>query len=67
MCIRDRSYGAHIGMQFQLLTKLVLDISFIGGHYGTASGKLEFSPPVAFPKPAQDALKEVLTALFLCR
>jgi hypothetical protein len=58
--IRTQSYGAHVGMQFQLLTKLVLDISFIGGHYGTSSGKLEFSPPVAFPRPAQDALKQVL-------
>ena len=58
--MRTQSYGAHVGMQFQLLTKLVLDISFIGGHYGTSSGKLEFSPPVAFPRPAQDALKQVL-------
>jgi hypothetical protein len=58
--VRTQSYGAHVGMQFQLLTKLVLDISFIGGHYGTSSGKLEFSPPVAFPRPAQDALKQVL-------
>ena len=58
--VRSQSYGAHVGMQFQLLTKLVLDISFIGGHYGSSSGKLEFSPPVGFPKPAQDALKQVL-------
>jgi hypothetical protein len=58
--IRTQSYGAHVGMQFQLLTKLVLDISFIGGHYGTASGKLEFSPPVAFPRPARAALQQVL-------
>ena len=58
--VRTQSYGAHVGMQFQLLTKLVLDISFIGGHYGTSTGKLEFSPPVAFPRPAQDALKQVL-------
>jgi hypothetical protein len=58
--VRTQSYGAHVGMQFQLLTKLVLDISFIGGHYGTSSGKIEFSPPVSFPKPAQDALKQVL-------
>jgi hypothetical protein len=47
-------------MQFQLLTKLVLDISFIGGHYGTSSGKLEFSPPGGFPRPAREALKQVL-------
>ena len=58
--VRTQSYGAHVGMQFQLLTKLVLDISFIGGHYGTSTGNLEFSPPVAFPRPAQDALKQVL-------
>jgi hypothetical protein len=58
--VRTQSYGAHVGMQFQLLTKLVLDISFMGGHYGTSTGKLEFSPPVAFPRPAQDALKQVL-------
>lgn len=58
--VRTQSYGAHVGMQFQLLTKLVLDISFIGGHYGTSSGKLEFSPPGGFPKPAQVALKQVL-------
>ena len=58
--VRTQSYGAHVGMQFQLLTKLVLDISFMGGHYGTSTGKLEFSPPVAFPKPAQVALQQVL-------
>ena len=27
---------------------------------GTATGKLEFSPPGGFPKPAQVALKQVL-------
>lgn len=58
--VRTQSYGAHVGMQFQLLTKLVFDISFIGGHYGTSTGKLEFSPPGGFPKPAQIALQQVL-------
>jgi hypothetical protein len=58
--VRTQSYGAHVGMQFQLLTKLVLDISFIGGHYGTSTGKLEFRPPVGLPIPAQEALKQVL-------
>jgi hypothetical protein len=58
--VRTQNYGAHIGMQFQLLTKLVLDISFIGGHYGTSTGKLEFSPSGGFPKPAQVALQQVL-------
>ncbi len=58
--VRTQSYGVHVGMQFQLLTKLVLDISFIGGHYGTSTGKLEFSPPGGFPEPARVALQEVL-------
>ena len=58
--IRTQSYGAHIGMQFQLLTKLVLDISFIGGHYGTSTGKLNFIAPVDFPKPAQVELQRIL-------
>lgn len=58
--VRTQSYGAHVGMQFQLLTKLVLDISLLGGHYGTSSGKLEFSPPGGFPRPARVALQQVL-------
>jgi Protein of unknown function (DUF3575) len=58
--IRTQSYGAHVGMQFQLLTKLVLDISFIGGHYGTSTGKLNFMAPIDFPKPAQVELQRIL-------
>ena len=58
--IRTQSYGAHVGMQFQLLTKLVLDISFIGGHYGTSTGKLNFIAPIDFPKPAQVELQRIL-------
>ena len=58
--IRTQSYGAHVGMQFQLLTKLVLDISFIGGHYGTSTGKLNFVAPTDFPKPAQVELQRIL-------
>ena len=58
--IRTQSYGAHVGMQFQLLTKLVLDISFIGGHYGTSTGKLNFMAPTDFPKPAQVELQRIL-------
>ena len=58
--IRTQSFGAHVGMQFQLLTKLVLDISFIGGHYGTSTGKLNFLAPVSFPKPAQVELQRIL-------
>ena len=58
--IRTQSYGAHVGAQFQLLTKLVLDISFIGGHYGTSTGKLNFMAPTDFPKPAQVELQRIL-------
>ena len=58
--IRTQSYGAHVGMQFQLLTKLVLDISFIGGHYGTSTGKLNFIAPIDFPQPAQVELQRIL-------
>ena len=58
--IRTQSYGAHVGMQFQLLTKLVLDISFIGGHYGTSTGKLNLIAPIDFPKPAQVELQRIL-------
>lgn len=58
--IRTQSYGAHVGAQFQLLTKLVLDISFIGGHYGTSTGKLNFMAPIDFPKPAQVELQRIL-------
>ena len=58
--LRTQSYGAHVGMQFQLLTKLVLDISFIGGHYGTSTGKLNFMAPTDFPKPAQVELQRIL-------
>jgi len=58
--IRTQSYGAHIGMQFQILTKLVIDLSLIGGHYGTSTGKLNFVAPGSFPKPAQVELQRIL-------
>lgn len=55
--IRSQSVGAYFGMQYQLLTKLVLDIWVIGGHYGTSNGKLQFDAPAGTPKIALDALK----------
>lgn len=58
--IRSKSYGAYVGIQFQLLTKLVLDLWIIGGHYGTSSGKLEFQAPEGTPKIALDALKKTI-------
>ncbi|MEY3114235.1 MAG: hypothetical protein RL423_421 [Bacteroidota bacterium] len=58
--IKSTSYGAYIGLQKQLLTKLVLDIWFIGGHYGSSNGALNFVSPEKLPTPAINALQKVL-------
>ena len=55
--IRSQSVGAYFGMQYQLLTKLVLDIWVIGGHYGTSNGKLQFDAPAGTSLTALNALK----------
>ena len=62
--IRSQSVGAYFGMQYQLLTKLVLDLWIIGGHYGTSNGKLQTEIPANTPpiiaRPALIALKSVI-------
>jgi len=58
--IRSQSIGAYFGMQYQLLTKLVLDIWVIGGHYGTSNGKLQFDAPAGTPAVALTALKSTI-------
>jgi hypothetical protein len=58
--IKSTSYGAYIGLQKQLLTKLVLDIWLIGGHYGSSNGVLKFVAPVKLPSQAVDALQKTL-------
>lgn len=58
--IRSTSYGIYTGMQFQLLTKVVLDIWLIGGHTGTANGKLIFEAPIGTPSLALEALKKTI-------
>jgi hypothetical protein len=58
--IKSSSYGAYIGMQKQLLTKLVLDIWFIGGHYGNSNGTLDFVAPEKLPTQAVAALQKTL-------
>ena len=59
--IRSQSIGAYFGLQYQLLTKLVLDFWIIGGHYGSSNGKLEAGLPSNTPSyistPALNALK----------
>lgn len=58
--IKSNSYGAYIGLQKQLLTKLVIDIWFIGGHYGNSNGNLSFIAPEKLPSQAVDALQKTL-------
>jgi hypothetical protein len=58
--IRSKSVGAYFGMQFQLLTKLVLDLWVIGGHYGTSTGKLQFNAPAGTPQAALVELKNTI-------
>ena len=58
--IKSTSYGAYIGLQKQLLTKLVLDIWFIGGHYGSSNGSLNFVAPEKLPSQAVTALQQAL-------
>jgi hypothetical protein len=62
--IRSQSVGAYFGMQYQLLTKLVLDFWVIGGHYGTSNGKLQADLPAGTPAiiatPALNALKSTI-------
>jgi hypothetical protein len=60
--IKSTSYGAYIGLQKQLLTKLVLDIWLIGGHYGNSNGSLNFVAPEndKLPSQAVTALQQTL-------
>lgn len=58
--IQSNSYGAYIGIQKQLLTKLVIDIWLIGGHYGHSNGALRFVAPEKLPTQAVTALQKTL-------
>jgi hypothetical protein len=62
--IRSQSVGAYFGMQYQLLTKLVLDFWIFGGHYGTSNGILQADLPAGTPSiiatPALNALKSAI-------
>jgi hypothetical protein len=58
--IRSQSVGAYFGMQFQLLTKVVLDIWAIGGHYGSSNGSLIANLPTGTPSEAAPALVKTL-------
>jgi len=58
--IKSTSYGAYIGLQKQQLTKLVIDIWFIGGHFGSSNGTLNFIAPEKLPTQAVSALQKAL-------
>lgn len=54
--IKSTSAGLMIGMQKQIAKKLVLDIWFIGGHYGSSEGTLNavINPPLSSGPPPFD-------------
>jgi hypothetical protein len=56
--IKSTSPGLMLGWQFQLATKLVLDLQLIGGHYGHSKGDLNFAATLSTQE--QDALKQSL-------
>lgn len=55
--ISSNAMGAYFGVQYQILTKVVLDFWIAGGSYGSATGVLKFDSPVALVPEAQTALK----------
>ncbi len=58
--IKSTSPGLMLGWQFQLATKLVMDIQLIGGHYGHSSGDLNFASTTPLSPQEQDALRQSL-------
>ncbi|MBV9986985.1 MAG: hypothetical protein JO301_04865 [Chitinophagaceae bacterium] len=56
--VKSTSPGLMIGWQFQLATKLVMDIQLLGGHYGHSSGDLNFAASLSTQE--QDALRSSL-------
>lgn len=56
--IKSTSPGLMLGWQFQLATKLVMDIQLIGGHYGHSNGDLNFASTLTTQE--QDALRQSL-------
>lgn len=54
--VKSTSPGLLIGWQFQLATKLVLDLQIVGGHYGHSNGDLNFA--AALTNDERDALQK---------
>ena len=58
--IKSNALGAYFGVQYQIFTKVVLDLWIAGGSYGTATGVLKFNSAVTLVPEAQSALQSVL-------
>ncbi len=58
--ITSFSGGLMFGTQFNIAKRLVLDIWWIGGHYGTSSGDLDFRPTTPLTPTQQQGLKNTL-------
>jgi len=58
--VKSTSPGLMIGWQFQLATKLVLDLQILGGHYGHSNGDLNFASTTPLTTQEQDALRQSL-------
>ncbi|MES2330314.1 MAG: hypothetical protein V4539_11970 [Bacteroidota bacterium] len=56
--VKSTSPGIMLGWQFQLATKIVMDIQLIGGHYGHSSGDLNFAATLS--NDERDALQKSL-------
>ena len=59
--VKSTSPGVMFGWQFQLATKLVMDIQLIGGHYGSSNGDLNFASTLTTQE--QDALRQSLSQI----
>lgn len=59
--VKSTSPGLMIGWQFQLATKIVMDIQLLGGHYGHSNGDLNFAATLSTQE--QDALRQSLSEI----
>ena len=58
--VSANAVGAYFGVQYQILTKVVLDLWIAGGSYGTSSGVLKFNSAIPLSAEAQASLKDAL-------
>lgn len=59
--VTSTSPGLMIGWQFQLATKIVMDIQLLGGHYGHSSGDLNFAATLS--NEERDALQKSINEI----